>query len=124
MIRAERVERARRTVDRLAELGAEVSFDRVMALAGEGTAVGRPHIAAAMAEAGVVPDADAAFSLDWIGTGGRAYVPKLAVTPLRAVELIRAAHGSPCSPIRQCTRARRRCPKRSSGRWPRPGWPG
>ena len=92
-IRAERVERARRTVERLAELGAEVSFDRVLALAGEGAAVGRPHIAAAMAEAGVVPDADAAFSLDWIGTGGRAYVPKQAVTPVRAVELIRAAHG-------------------------------
>jgi predicted metal-dependent phosphoesterase TrpH len=108
-IRAERVERARRTVDRLAELGADVSFDRVLelaglggpddtldrrlALAGEGAAVGRPHIAAAMAEAGVVPDADAAFSLDWIGTGGRAYVPKQAVTPVRAVELIRAAHG-------------------------------
>jgi predicted metal-dependent phosphoesterase TrpH len=92
-IRAERVERARRTVDRLRELGAEVSFERVLELAGAGAAVGRPHIAAAMVEAGVVEDADAAFSLDWIGTGGRAYVPKQAVTPVRAVELIRAAHG-------------------------------
>jgi predicted metal-dependent phosphoesterase TrpH len=108
-IRAERVERARRMVDRLAELGAEIRFERVLelaglggpgdtlerrlALAGEGAAVGRPHVAAAMVEAGLVADTDEAFSLDWIGTGGRAYVPKRAVTPVRAVELIRVAHG-------------------------------
>jgi predicted metal-dependent phosphoesterase TrpH len=34
-----------------------------------------------------------AFSQDWIGTGGRAYVAKDAVTPTEAVELIHGAGG-------------------------------
>jgi 3',5'-nucleoside bisphosphate phosphatase len=87
-----RVERARRMVERLRELGAPVSFERVRELAGGG-AVGRPHLARAMVEAGVVADVPAAFGPDWIGTGGRAYVPKEAVTPVEAVELIHGAGG-------------------------------
>jgi hypothetical protein len=46
-----------------------------------------------MVEAGVVPDLAAAFSPEWIGTGGRAYVAKAAVTPVEAVRLIREAAG-------------------------------
>jgi len=88
-----RVRRAERTVERLRELGADVPIERVWELAGEG-AVGRPHIAEAMIEAGVVNTIDQAFSMDWIGTGGRAYVEKEAVTPVRAVELIRGAGGA------------------------------
>jgi 3',5'-nucleoside bisphosphate phosphatase len=87
-----RVGRARRMVERLGELGAEVELERVIELAGDG-AVGRPHVARAMVEAGVVPDLAAAFSPDWIGTGGRAYVAKDAVGPVEAVELIHRAGG-------------------------------
>ena len=61
-------------------------------LAGGG-AIGRPHVARAMVEAGVVDDVAAAFTPDWIGTGGRAYVAKDAVTPVEAVELIHGAGG-------------------------------
>jgi predicted metal-dependent phosphoesterase TrpH len=91
-IRAGRVHRAERIVERLRELGADVSFKRVRELAG-GASVGRPHIARALVEAGVVPDVPTAFSQDWIGTGGRAYVAKTAVTPVEAVGLIRGAGG-------------------------------
>ena len=91
-IRAGRVDRARRMVERLRALGAEVDFDRVRELAGGG-AVGRPHVARALVEAGVVPDVAAAFGPDWIGTGGRAYVAKAAVGPVGAVRLIRGAGG-------------------------------
>ena len=87
-----RVGRARRMVERLRQLGAPVELDRVKELAGGG-AIGRPHIARAMVEAGVVDDIDAAFGADWIGTGGRAYVAKDAVTPVEAVELIHGAGG-------------------------------
>jgi 3',5'-nucleoside bisphosphate phosphatase len=87
-----RVVRARRMVERLHELGAEVDFARVRELAGGG-AIGRPHVARAMVEAGVVDDVAAAFGPDWIGTGGRAYVAKDAVTPVEAVELIHGAGG-------------------------------
>ena len=87
-----RVGRARRMVERLAALGARVDLNRVLELAGHG-AVGRPHVARAMVEAGVVEDLATAFGPDWIGTGGRAYVPKDAVTPVEAVELIHRAGG-------------------------------
>jgi len=91
-IRVGRVGRAERMVERLRELGADVRFERVLELAG-GASVGRPHVARAMVEAGVVPDLAAAFSPEWIGTGGRAYVAKAAVTPVEAVRLIREAAG-------------------------------
>jgi predicted metal-dependent phosphoesterase TrpH len=91
-IAAGRVGRARRMVERLAALGAPVEFERVRELAGDG-AIGRPHVARAMVEAGVVEDMAAAFGPDWIGTGGRAYVAKDAVTPVEAVELIHGAGG-------------------------------
>jgi predicted metal-dependent phosphoesterase TrpH len=91
-IRAGRVGRAERMVQRLRELGADVSLERVLELAAGGS-VGRPHVARAMVEAGVVPDVGAAFLPEWIGTGGRAYVAKQAVTPVEGVELIRGAGG-------------------------------
>jgi 3',5'-nucleoside bisphosphate phosphatase len=87
-----RVTRARRMVERLRELGVPVELDRVVELAGGG-AVGRPHVARAMVEAGVVEDVAGAFSPEWIATGGRAYVAKDAVTPVEAVELIHRAGG-------------------------------
>jgi predicted metal-dependent phosphoesterase TrpH len=87
-----RVGRARRMVERLRALGAPVDFERVLELAAGG-AIGRPHVARAMVEAGVVEDVAAAFGADWIGTGGRAYVAKDAVTPVEAVELIHRAGG-------------------------------
>jgi predicted metal-dependent phosphoesterase TrpH len=79
-------------VERLRELGAPVDFDRVRELAAGG-ALGRPHVARAMVEAGVVDELGDAFTQDWIGTGGRAYVAKDAVSPTEAVELIHGAGG-------------------------------
>ena len=92
-IREGRVARARGMVERLRGLGVDITFERVRELAGGGS-VGRPHIAQAMVEAGVVPDVRSAFTEQWIGTGGRAYLPKPAVTPVEAVELIRGAGGA------------------------------
>jgi predicted metal-dependent phosphoesterase TrpH len=92
-IRDGRVGRAERMVEKLRELGADVRFERVLELAGGGS-VGRPHVARAMVEAGVVPDISSAFSPEWIDTDGRAYVAKAAVTPVEAVELIRGAGGA------------------------------
>ena len=114
-----RVGRTRRMVERLRELGAPVDFDRVGELAGGG-ALGRPHVARAMVEAGVVDELGDAFSQDWIGTGGRAYVAKDAVTPTEAVELIHGAGGWRCWPTPRSTPAPRPFPSRSSGPWPPP----
>jgi len=91
-IRDDRVIRAKAMVARLAGLGAEVTWDHVARIAGA-SVVGRPHIARAMAEAGVVARPEDAFTADWIGDHGRAYVEKYALDPARAIRLVKEAGG-------------------------------
>ena len=91
-IRDDRVLRARAMVDRLADLGVDVSWEQVAAIAGQAV-VGRPHIARAMAESGAIASPREAFTRDWIADGGRAYVGRYALDPARAIGLVRAAGG-------------------------------
>ena len=93
-LRADRLRRGEAMVRCCAELGAPLSWDRVREIA-RGGAVGRPHVARALVEAGVVDTVAAAFSPDWIGDGGRAYVPKRSLDPVEAVGLVRGAGGVP-----------------------------
>jgi len=90
-LREGRVSRAERMVARLADLGAPIEFSRVEALAAGG-AIGRPHVARALVEAGWVKDPAEAFDR-FIGRGGPAYVERVKVTPTEAVAVIRAAGG-------------------------------
>jgi predicted metal-dependent phosphoesterase TrpH len=92
-IRDDRVLRARAMVDRLAGLGVDISWDQVAALAGTGV-VGRPHIARAMAASGAIAEPADAFTRDWIADGGRAYVDRYALDPVRAIALVREAGGA------------------------------
>ena len=91
-IRGDRVRRARAMVAKLAALGAGVTWEQVAAIAGDGV-VGRPHIARAMAAAGVVSDPAQAFTAAWIGDGGRAYEDKYALDPAAAIGLVHEAGG-------------------------------
>lgn len=91
-IRDDRVIRAKGMVTRLNELGAPVTWEQVTRIAGDAV-VGRPHIARAMTQAGIVSDPAGAFTQDWIADDGRAYVAKYALDPARAIALIRAAGG-------------------------------
>jgi 3',5'-nucleoside bisphosphate phosphatase len=91
-IRESRDQRARAMVERLRELGVPVTWEQVCAIAGDGV-VGRPHLARALAEVGVIESPGQAFSPEWIGTGGRAHVSRYAPNPQRAVGLVRAAGG-------------------------------
>ncbi|HEU4675899.1 MAG TPA: PHP domain-containing protein [Motilibacteraceae bacterium] len=93
--RDDRVPRAREMVRRLAEDGWPVSWESVLAqTAGEGTSIGRPHIADALVAGGAVPDRSAAFA-DILHSRSRYYVPHHATDPVRAVRLVRAAGGVP-----------------------------
>ena len=94
LIRDDRVLRGQAMVARLAELGAPVTWEQVTAIAGDAV-VGRPHIARAMAAAGVVETPADAFTSEWIGDGGRAHVGRYAPDPARAIALVRAAGGVP-----------------------------
>ena len=91
-IRDDRVLRARAIVDRLVDLGVPISWDDVAAIAGTAV-IGRPHIARAMAASGAIASPDQAFTRDWIADGGRAYVGRYALDPVRAIALVRSAGG-------------------------------
>jgi hypothetical protein len=91
-IRESRLFRARAMVDKLAALGVPVSWEQVSEIAAGGV-VGRPHIARAMIDAGVVSSIDEAFTPEWIGPGGRAHVSRYALDPVKAIRLVRAAGG-------------------------------
>lgn len=94
LIRDDRVHRARQMIAKLNDLGAEVTWEQVSRIAGDAV-VGRPHIARAMAESGVVADPGDAFTSEWIDDGGRAYVDRYALPAGRAVALVRDAGGVP-----------------------------
>lgn len=101
-LRAERVERLRRMAERMRADGLPIDPDAV--LAGAGPSAGRPHLARALVDAGVVPTVDAAFA-DLLAPHGRYYAEK-ADTPLRrAVEMIATAGGVS---VLAHTRARKR----------------
>ena len=91
-VRTDRLRRAKEMVRRLRDLDVPVTWERVERIAAGGS-VGRPHVAAAMIELGVVADIPEAFTRRWIGHGGRAYVPKYALDPVEAVALVRGAGG-------------------------------
>jgi len=93
-VRDDRVYRAKAMVARLRELGAQVTWEQVTRIAGDAV-VGRPHIARAMAQAGVVAEPRDAFTPEWIDDGGRAFVDRYAIPVDRAVGLVRAAGGVP-----------------------------
>ncbi|UUN29034.1 PHP domain-containing protein [Streptomyces sp. FIT100] len=92
LVRDDRVPRARAMVVKLQELGVPIDWARVAVIAGDGS-VGRPHIAEALVELGVVPDVSAAFTPDWLANGGRAYVEKHELDPFEAIRLVKAAGG-------------------------------
>jgi len=83
--------RAERIVERLATLKAPVALDRVLAIAGPG-AIGRPHIAQALMEAGHVKDRREAFDR-FLGAGRPAFFAKHRLTIAQAIEMIHQAGG-------------------------------
>ncbi|WP_406273082.1 PHP domain-containing protein [Streptomyces sp. NBC_00191] len=92
LVRDDRVPRAQAMVAKLQELGVPVEWSQVARIAGEGS-VGRPHIASALVELGVVPTVSDAFTTEWIADGGRAHITKHELDPFTAIRLVKAAGG-------------------------------
>ena len=85
-LRKSRWDRAQRMVEKLGALGMPVSWDRVAAIA-NGGAVGRPHVARALMEAGHVSSVQDAFAL-YIGREGPAYVDRYKLMPLEVAQAV------------------------------------
>jgi len=92
-LRRSRLDRGQAMIDKLRGLGIDLSWERVQEIAGEG-AVGRPHIALAMLEAGRIKTLDEAFEL-YLSRNGPAYVEREKMLPTEAVELITSVSGLP-----------------------------
>jgi predicted metal-dependent phosphoesterase TrpH len=71
------------TLERLSDLGIDLEEDEVRRLAGDAAALGRPHVADALVEKGVVAHRGEAFHR-FLGSNGPAYVPRYAA-PLEAM---------------------------------------
>ncbi|MFA5383243.1 MAG: PHP domain-containing protein [Eubacteriales bacterium] len=86
-----RKERVAGIAARLRDLGIQVTLDQILAAAGKGS-VGRPHVARALIESGIVQSVAQAFE-QYLGTGRPAYVPRFKYSTSEAIQLIRDAGG-------------------------------
>ncbi|MFD0317149.1 PHP domain-containing protein [Streptomyces flavalbus] len=92
LVRDDRTPRAKGMIAKLNALGVPVTWEQVARIAGDGS-VGRPHVASALVELGVVPTVGDAFTQDWLADGGRAFVEKHETDPFEAIRLIKGAGG-------------------------------
>jgi predicted metal-dependent phosphoesterase TrpH len=84
--------RIRAIVERLGDLGMDLDWDDVRGrAAGQ---LGRPHVAAALVDAGHVATREEAFDR-WLADGRPAHVPSRGLEPDVAVRLVRASGGAP-----------------------------
>ena len=87
-----RLSRAKKMIEKLNQLGIKISYQQVKEMAGD-KYIGRPHIAKALFNADYIKSIEEAFSQEYIGNGGRAYVAKEALKPKEAIALIHQAGG-------------------------------
>jgi len=92
-LRENRGRRIELMVENLNRLGYPVSLARVQEIA-QGGSLGRPHLAQALFEAGHVRTYDSAFET-LISKESPAYVSRVGLAPLEAVELVRQHNGVP-----------------------------
>lgn len=88
-----RLGRAQKILVKLDALGAPVEFDKVAAIAGD-AAIGRPHVARALVDAGHVRTVQEAFD-KYLASDKPAYVEYKSASPHQAVEMIRAVGAVP-----------------------------
>lgn len=92
-VRAHRIDRAHAIIERLRDLGVELSYEQVVELVGpDDASVGRPHIAAALVRAGAVSSAQEAFQR-YLRRGRPAYVSRPRPRAAEAIGLIHGADG-------------------------------
>src|SRR2546430_6106631 len=92
-ITTDRLRRARDIVGKLRELGVDITWERVAAIAGDGV-VARPHIARAMVAAGAIARPDQAFTPEWIGAGRRGHGKRDPLDPGDPDPLVTSARGA------------------------------
>ena len=93
LLQETRAQRNPKMVQKLRELGVELSYDEILHASGGGQ-VGRPHFAQVLLRKGYVNTVQEAFDR-YLGKGAPAYVNKFRFEPEEAMGLIREAGGIP-----------------------------
>ncbi len=93
-LRNARRKRGEGIVNKLREMGMDVTWEQVQRIAGDAS-VGRPHVAQALHEKGYVATVKEAFD-KYIARRGPAYVEREKMTPAEAVSTIVKLGGVPC----------------------------
>lgn len=88
-----RATRNERMVDRLREIGIDISYDEVVTEAG-GTGIGRPHFAAVMVRKGYASDVSDAFDR-YLASGRPGYLPRNRLDAMTAIDLARQSGAVP-----------------------------
>jgi predicted metal-dependent phosphoesterase TrpH len=92
--RNHRRERIGVMVGGLNRAGYPVTVEHVLAESNGGHALGRPHVAKALVRNGMIRDVQTAFD-ELLSRGKPGYAPSLHITPLQAIEVVRASGGVP-----------------------------
>jgi len=92
-LRQLRAERNRTIMAKASALNLPIGWDNVLSHVGDGgEVVGRPHIAAALVEAGIVATIQEAFD-KYLASGRPLYTPKDGLSPANAARLLHATGG-------------------------------
>ena len=86
-LRQYRADRNKIIIEKLQALGMDITYDEVLAVAGEGS-VGRPHIAQVLVEKKYFKSVRKVFE-DMLCDGGKAYAPKKVLSPIEGVKLLK-----------------------------------
>jgi len=92
IMQSDRLRRSQTMVEKLNKLGYTIDYERVIALAGQTGAVGRPHVAHALVENGYFKTVHEVFEV-LLANDGPAFVPHYKLTPEQALGLIEQAGG-------------------------------
>ncbi|QDR80590.1 PHP domain-containing protein [Sporomusa termitida] len=92
IILADRLQRAKKMVKKLNQLGYLIDYDKVAEFAGQAMAIGRPHVAAALVAGNYFNTATEAFAV-LLANNGPAYVPHYKLPPEQVIKLIEQAGG-------------------------------
>ncbi len=87
-----RLNRILRMIERLQELGVDISFEMIRAQAEKSDVLGRPHLAQTLVQQGVVASMEEAFH-QYLGRGRPAFIPKVGLSFQEAIQVVEAAGG-------------------------------
>lgn len=91
---ADRLQRTKKMIAKLAKLGYPIEFQRVLELAGRSTALGRPHVARALVERGYFATVTDVFN-QLLYKNGPAFVAHYKLSIPAVIELIKKVGGFP-----------------------------